>query len=474
MKTFSTRTTIALSLAAATGLVLCGLSQPAQAGDPGGACERSKLKAQGKFSACLKKADATAVKKGIAADYDKCEGKIEEAYTKAEAKADGECPSQDDLDKVIQILHEASADTSTGTAGGTYVFCGDVIVEGTESCDGSALGGETCEGLGFASGLLACTPGCGFDVSGCVSNPPDTCGDSVIDGNESCDGSALGGETCEGLGFASGALGCTAGCGFDVSGCVSNPPDTCGDSLIDGNESCDGTALGGQTCESLGFASGALGCTAGCGFDVSGCVAGGGGGLPATGQTTAYGPGSDGAIQAGCAQSFTDNGDGTITDNCTGLMWEKKDDSGGLHDKDNLYTWSGASAGSTNVMDGTIQDFIDELNGLAPGQSQPGDCFAGYCDWRAPNRNELVTLVDIETFDPSINTAFNYECGQPCVQSGGLSFGCSCTASAGYWSSSTDQPFGAAAAWFVSFFNGGASSDFKDFDRQVRAVRGGL
>src|SRR5262245_50839454 len=41
-----------------------------------------------------------------------------------------------------------------------------------------------------------------------------------------------------------------------------------------------------------------------------------------TGQTTAFGTGSDGDLQKGAGQSFTDNGDGTITDNTTGLMWE--------------------------------------------------------------------------------------------------------------------------------------------------------
>ena len=360
MEKFSIRTTTALSLAVAAGLILCGLSQPAQAGDPAVACESSKLKAQGKYSACLKKADATAVKKGVAADYTKCVEKITSSYTKAETKAVGACPSQGDVAEVIQILDAARADTSTGTAGGTYVFCGDDVVEGTESCDGSALGGETCAGLGYASGSLTCTTGCGFDVSGCVA-----------------------------------------------------------------------------------------------------------GGLPATGQTTAFGAGSDGAIQAGCAQSYTDNGDGTITDNCTGLMWEKKDDSGGLHDMDNPYTWSGASAGSTNVMDGTIQDFIDELNDVAGGGVS---CFAGYCDWYVPNRNELATLVDNELpAGPTINTAFN-QCPAAC--SDVTDPACSCTSSSGYWSASTSAP-SPPYAWLVDFGSGIPTSIPKAHDLHVRAVRAG-
>jgi len=58
--------------------------------------------------------------------------------------------------------------------------------------------------------------------------------------------------------------------------------------------------------------------------------------LPRTGQTKCYdtygteiscaGTGQDGEIQAGVAwpePRFTDNGDGTMTDTLTGLMWTK-------------------------------------------------------------------------------------------------------------------------------------------------------
>lgn len=65
-----------------------------------------------------------------------------------------------------------------------------------------------------------------------------------------------------------------------------------------------------------------------------------------TGQTTAYGAGSDGDLELGVARGFVDNGDGTITDTSTGLMWEKKSDDGSIHDKDDVYTWSGRSRGA--------------------------------------------------------------------------------------------------------------------------------
>ena len=48
--------------------------------------------------------------------------------------------------------------------------------------------------------------------------------------------------------------------------------------------------------------------------------------VPKTGQTTGYATGDDGALQKGVAwpnPRFTDNGDGTVTDNLTGLIWLK-------------------------------------------------------------------------------------------------------------------------------------------------------
>ncbi|MFT4570072.1 MAG: hypothetical protein ACI91F_000942, partial [Candidatus Binatia bacterium] len=134
---------------------------------------------------------------------------------------------------------------------------------------------------------------------------------------------------------------------------------SCGDASIDAGEQCDGVALGGDDCATLGFTGGTLACDGSCFFDLSACTAGGGGLvpgvdsiLPVTGQTTAYGTGSDGDVQAGAVLSYTDNGDGTITDNNTGLMWEKKDDNPTptIHDIDNTYTWS---LGSPYDMDGT-------------------------------------------------------------------------------------------------------------------------
>lgn len=135
----------------------------------------------------------------------------------------------------------------------------------------------------------------------------------------------------------------------------------------------------------------------------------------------------DGTVQAGATLSYTDNGDGTITDNNTGLMWEKKDDSGGLHDKDNVYRWSG------NGTQETIGDWLDDVN------AEGGTGYAGHNGWRIPNIKELQSLVDysipIPFPGPTINATFG-----PTVESS-------------YWSS-TSYAFNPSDAWNVSFLDG--------------------
>ena len=95
--------------------------------------------------------------------------------------------------------------------------------------------------------------------------------------------------------------------------------------------------------------------------------------LPETGQTTSYATGDDGDIQAGVAwpsPRFTNNGDSTITDNLTGLMWTQD---------------ANLPAGTK-----TWQEALNYVAGLNAGSYQ------GYTDWRLPNINELESLVNAE------------------------------------------------------------------------------
>ena len=69
------------------------------------------------------------------------------------------------------------------------------------------------------------------------------CNNGAIDDGEACDTTDLGGQSCVGLGYSSGALSCSAICGFDTSGCTA--PVNCDDGVLDPGEDCDGANLGG-------------------------------------------------------------------------------------------------------------------------------------------------------------------------------------------------------------------------------------
>lgn len=115
--------------------------------------------------------------------------------------------------------------------------------------------------------------------------------------------------------------------------------------------------------------------------------------VPRTGQKRCYnsfgqpidgaGSGQDGALQAGVAwpdPRFRDNGDGTVTDRLTRLIWLKNGHPFGTR------TWEQA-------LD-DCQALADGRHGLSDG-SRPGD-------WRLPNINELRTLEDYDRFQPAL------------------------------------------------------------------------
>jgi hypothetical protein len=95
--------------------------------------------------------------------------------------------------------------------------------------------------------------------------------------------------------------------------------------------------------------------------------------VPKTGQTASFYPGDDGDYQHGvwADPRFTANGDGTVTDNLTGLIW---------------------LADSTCLL-GTWSDALSAANTLAHGLcGLTDDSVAG--DWRMPNVRELYSLID--------------------------------------------------------------------------------
>ncbi|MBF0240806.1 MAG: DUF1566 domain-containing protein [SAR324 cluster bacterium] len=98
---------------------------------------------------------------------------------------------------------------------------------------------------------------------------------------------------------------------------------------------------------------------------------------PDTGQTTSYtntfGEDHDYTIKA---PSYTDNTDGTITDNITGLIWQKEDDNTSYSNLDR--------AGI----------YCDNLE------------LGGQKDWRLPHIKELLTIVNAVNGNPAIDTTY--------------------------------------------------------------------
>lgn len=162
------------------------------------------------------------------------------------------------------------------------------------------------------------------------------------------------------------------------------------------------------------------------------------------------------------ASRYTDNGNGTVTDNLSGLVWEKKSDNDDVHDKETASTWS---TGSYNGDGTAFTTFLrDGLNA--------GAGFAGANDWRVPTFAELQTIVLPEpypcTTNPCVDPAFNTSCAAACTV-----LTCSCTRSGTYWSATTFAG-GADVAWNVAFSDGFVGFNSKVDPALVRAVRGGL
>jgi len=240
-------------------------------------------------------------------------------------------------------------------------------------------------------------------------------------------------------------------------------------------------AKGSGVCPTSGDAADIDGRVAAFGNEVAGCLNGGAcatcagdlatclRGCPAspaallsTGQLAGYGSGSDGALQLGVTRSYTDNGDGTITDDSTGLMWEKKSADGSVHDWNNRYWWGSFSKNMSGTM---VTAFLDVLNDVAGGGA---NCFADYCDWRIPNVNELESVLDYGSVAPAVDPVFHTNCTPGCTVTT-----CSCTRSFFYQASST-YAGGRREAWVVGFGGGGVFTFSKQNGYAVRAVRGGL
>jgi hypothetical protein len=96
---------------------------------------------------------------------------------------------------------------------------------------------------------------------------PGVCGNNIIEGEEVCDLAQVNGETCESLGYQGGQLGCLLTCeGYNLLGCF-----ICGNEVIDLAEDCEGEVPNDVTCQSLGFQDGFITCGDDCLYDISEC-----------------------------------------------------------------------------------------------------------------------------------------------------------------------------------------------------------
>ena len=98
---------------------------------------------------------------------------------------------------------------------------------------------------------------------------------------------------------------------------------------------------------------------------------------------------SDGIEASTPDTQLVDNGDGTIKDTLTGLMWKKcSEGQTGLE-------CSGDAAGFT------LQEALNNVQSL----NKSGG-FAGYKDWRVPNIKELFSIVEKRCANPAVSVRF--------------------------------------------------------------------
>jgi len=132
--------------------------------------------------------------------------------------------------------------------------------------------------------------------------------------------------------------------------------------------------------------------------------------------------------------SFTINNDGTVTDNKMGLVWMRCS----LGQKWDQNTCSGTAVAAS---------WAESLKAAASEE------FAGYTDWRLPNKNELESIVEDSCSSPAINATI-FPATPPTY----------------FWSSSPYAAI-AQAAWSVDFGYGTVNASVKSGAIYIRLVR---
>jgi uncharacterized protein DUF1566/List-Bact-rpt repeat protein len=169
--------------------------------------------------------------------------------------------------------------------------------------------------------------------------------------------------------------------------------------------------------------------------------------LPRTGQVVSYVTNDDGALKKGApspAPRFSDNGDGTVTDTQTGLIWLQNanctEPFASVTFTSDKLTWADALNWNNNLSNSAC--------GLSDG-SLPGD-------WRLPNINELESLIDISQ-NPTLPTNNLFTLIQ----------------ADSYWTSTSAPGSLSNNARFINLNDGSVKFDLKTTVKYVWAVRGG-
>ncbi len=169
--------------------------------------------------------------------------------------------------------------------------------------------------------------------------------------------------------------------------------------------------------------------------------------VAATGQTTSYATGDDGNLLWGVSSPnprFTDNSDGTVTDNLTGLVWLK-----------NANCASTTRAWAVALTDVANLNIAGTMNSNDCGDISNGGTYQ--TDWRLPNRKELRSLVNYGLSDVA---TWLIDQGFTSVQANY------------YWSATYAAPH-SYNAWMVNMFNGTVNASVKVLPYYVWPVRAG-
>ena len=194
----------------------------------------------------------------------------------------------------------------------------------------------------------------------------------------------------------------------------------------------------------------------------------GGGSIPICSASNPYLVIANGTLV--CQPRYVDNGDGTVTDYQTGLMWEQE-----LASTDPLCSGSGATQASNDVrcvqnvyswsaiqpyaaLNGTLStDFLARLNTDITANGSNAPCFANHCDWRIPKISELQTIVLDSS--PCSNIPCNTGLGPTNAD---IYFSASAIT---YPSDPTVQ------VWYIDFKNGSLDNIYPASIHNARAVR---